>query len=615
MPCSTPTGPASDTTERSSLDNIVNQDLEYQDNILYQEFEYQHLDPSSSEIRLLVLKPGARDGFLQCELQHAFLDDKPTYEAVSYCWGDAASRCHILLCGKVVNITTNVRDALLRFRHECDPRTLWVDALCIDQEDLDERCQQVQKMSEIYTSAKAILAWTGEAEENSEAGVHLLMELAMLLSKNGINFRKQITAACLQEAGFDIAAKPWASLDHLLDREYWYRIWVIQELALNLNDVSIFFGEYTIPGIVFGAGCLSYQSLLFYHSSKIEKLHGSFSGRRLRHQAFDMSLFTSPHRSKDLQSLIGLTFNYKATDPRDRVYAILSLAEEEDRKALLPDYRKSEYQLRQDVAVHLIRTGRSLRYLDGNRADPEGQSFVHPSWGVDLMRNDTKLGVGGKLMHDPFYAGGMATPSLRLSDTSGSLIIRGLSVDTIDLVVGPFDYERGDSDRQMAPFLRSLLKLQSRFSRTGEDEYIWRTLLMDSMLEHNGVLISPAPKVFAQVFEYLGALNNAIDADEVNVTPDPLMEEEWQRFLNACEYNLKDQCFFTTSLGEFGIGPRATKKSDSTVVFYGARVCHVLRPVNDHYLLLGDASIHGIMQGELMNASDRDERERFFELR
>ena len=129
---------------------------------------YSKLDPLRREIRLLTLHPSEdHTKPIHASLHVISLYHHPHYEALSYCWGSKENQLSISLSGQDIKINTNLHSALVRLRERKHPRILWIDALCINQKDDRERRQQVQMMSEIYSSARYVQAWLGlETEDN-----------------------------------------------------------------------------------------------------------------------------------------------------------------------------------------------------------------------------------------------------------------------------------------------------------------------------------------------------------------------------------------------------------------------------------------------------------------
>lgn len=130
---------------------------------------YQPLDRERKEIRLLVLKAGSRPTEIECELQQAFLTSvpQPRYETISYCWGDPTQRTTIWLNGGRVEVPFSAEAALRTMRLPDTDRVLWIDAICIDQDNLEERGHQVSIMYEVYSQNQRNLVYLGEDERTA----------------------------------------------------------------------------------------------------------------------------------------------------------------------------------------------------------------------------------------------------------------------------------------------------------------------------------------------------------------------------------------------------------------------------------------------------------------
>ncbi|KAK0716157.1 heterokaryon incompatibility protein-domain-containing protein [Lasiosphaeris hirsuta] len=123
---------------------------------------YTPLNTQNKETRLLLLHAGSSDEPIQCSLQVVSLHHGPQYEALSYVWGSQHSNTSIDLSGQPFRVTPNLHAALKRLRLAGSQRTLWVDAVCINQADNDEKAAQVAMMSDIYTDTSGALLWLGE---------------------------------------------------------------------------------------------------------------------------------------------------------------------------------------------------------------------------------------------------------------------------------------------------------------------------------------------------------------------------------------------------------------------------------------------------------------------
>ncbi|PMD37806.1 HET-domain-containing protein [Hyaloscypha variabilis F] len=191
------------------------------------------LDFPSFEVRLLTLLPpdGGNendDGSIHCTLKYDFLIERNAYTgdtlpiseyvALSYCWGDPFVRRLIFVNNIPVEVTTNL-EAALRALRDMKIEVLWIDALCINQEDLLERGLQVMRMGLIYSNAVKVLAWIGEKDYYSERAMNYLHVEARAQAQGGLGKNIHISEYHAE------------SVSALLRRPYWKRVWVIQEIS------------------------------------------------------------------------------------------------------------------------------------------------------------------------------------------------------------------------------------------------------------------------------------------------------------------------------------------------------------------------------------------------
>ena len=130
-------------------------------------YPYSLLPSDGENIRLLRLLPNEdKAAPLRCELCNYSLQKlgprTHLYEALSYVWGDPRKTLPIYLHDNQFPVTVNLYAALLRLRDHSFERIIWVDAICINQQSLEERGQQVQLMAKIYSNAHRVIVWLGE---------------------------------------------------------------------------------------------------------------------------------------------------------------------------------------------------------------------------------------------------------------------------------------------------------------------------------------------------------------------------------------------------------------------------------------------------------------------
>jgi Heterokaryon incompatibility protein (HET) len=217
----------------------------------------------ATSFRLIELLPGELGDKLECQIYHADLQQSPAYEAVSYVWGSEADKIPISCNGDKLYITQNLTAALQRFRWQTTRRTLWVDSVCIEQDNMLERNHQVKVMSRIYRSASCVLIWLGEGEESDNelscATIILLLERFWSrcneleqwwnvgpVKPNLIRNMKEISTH------FDIPLPDCEGIEaigRLLSNSWFYRAWTYQESFLAKERV-FHFGSYAVEGIL-----------------------------------------------------------------------------------------------------------------------------------------------------------------------------------------------------------------------------------------------------------------------------------------------------------------------------------------------------------------------------
>ncbi|KAI8937879.1 hypothetical protein NX059_005566 [Plenodomus lindquistii] len=208
------------------------------------QYEYRHLDHQNGrEIRLIVF-PGKDDEVLNCDIVHADLDNKPVYEAISCTWatetGDA-QRYQIAYCrGRSVHITKNCESALKAVRQQYRRRTVWIDAICIDQIHVEERNRQVNLMSSIYQTASQVLAYLGPGTTETRPALYRVMSLLETMSLKG-----NVEYPQSYDMRDDIRT--------LLQLLYFDRVWFLQELAL-VKLVTLLAGNKKIAWTAVTAG-------------------------------------------------------------------------------------------------------------------------------------------------------------------------------------------------------------------------------------------------------------------------------------------------------------------------------------------------------------------------
>ncbi|KAK3342341.1 heterokaryon incompatibility protein-domain-containing protein, partial [Neurospora tetraspora] len=262
------------------------------------------------------------------------------YEALSYVWGSEDKPCSISINGCDLPVGENLYAALLHLRDHSIERTIWIDAICINQEDEEEKGHQVQSMAKIYAKASRVIVWLGE----EAAGSDQALEEIRIAAKRDQAPEEIRIAAELSTRRLDNKA----GILTLLQRSWFRRIWVLQEVAAA-RHILIKCGSAEIDGFAFCSGLKALNlsnklpaDLRAQILSVTYLIRGAiFRPKYATSQSDNFSLDIRP-----LGELIEMYHTRKATKRRDKVYALLGMSSDNPTAAgLFADYKISWKQL------------------------------------------------------------------------------------------------------------------------------------------------------------------------------------------------------------------------------------------------------------------------------
>jgi hypothetical protein len=334
-------------------------------------FKYMPLQDNS--IRVVSLQPRRSTGSadIKCTLSHVAFGDMPQYDALSYTWGDGIVKRTIFLNEISVEVGENLAAALVNIRGLESagekPRTLWIDAICINQSDLAERSRQVRFMPLIYERAQMVLVWLGL---NGTFKAHCREEVNQTI----------ITPKHRWTNGLAHGPVPPLVVVDLCGREYWKRLWIIQEIG-KARILRIHYNSKTI------------QWKRFIENVKSDpKLAGSIP---LRLEAQVRGPYDS---GLNLCSLLRTYQGALCKDPRDKIYGFLGLAID-IHDGFPIDYSKSLFEVFTDTIFHQ------------NRSETRSQHDI-----LEVSRLVARM-LGGRTRLEPdgparsFYAGDISIES------------------------------------------------------------------------------------------------------------------------------------------------------------------------------------------------------------
>ncbi|RGP71794.1 ankyrin repeat [Fusarium sporotrichioides] len=401
-------------------------------------FEYRPL--SKGSIRVLELQPGQKGNVVSFSLIHVELSKPPSFEALSYEWkgkiGTVPTRCD----GERILVTPNCYAALEILRSETETRILWIDAICINQQDTLERGIQVSMMYDIFSKATSVLMWVGEEEDDSDLAFDSIPALSRAMEEiqKSPGFTdttsKQVKKDLLLERPEiqdlteqpKVATETWETWYELYRRSYFTRAWIFQEIILAGPRGEVMCGTRQCSWDTFKSALQAYTILQMDFDDSLEAIMN------------DDKDFRS-ERYLRLDSALWAMSSFKAGDLRDKVFAALGLAfgNGKDHQAWGPlrvpkvDYSKS-------VEEAFISANRYIISCYGddslwssldpiNQSPPTGGKKSLPSWAFDFRKP-------ALFDFNPFPENDMRYTTWlpgRPTTTQSSLHVNGYEVDTV----------------------------------------------------------------------------------------------------------------------------------------------------------------------------------------
>jgi Heterokaryon incompatibility protein (HET) len=572
---------------------------------------YNRLSDRES-IRLLFLSPGEAGTDLQGAIFHTSLEYAGQYNALSYIWGDT-KRPHILQTPNgVIPITVSLYSALQRLRLKGQPITLWVDAVCINQDDSEEKSQQVRLMPRIFRSAYSVIADLGEEDDQSHLAMETLLQIKMRDARELPEWLAPVPLVwggkCIPPAG-DSA---WAAIDALFSRPWFRRAWVIQEFVAA-RSVRFICGERSVD----------WNDLL--RAIKVAKREIKASGDEYMAHSTNWGHVTTlaEHREWEAKRtrwpLIHLleSFGYaEATLQRDRLFALLGLSGDGNDLDFQPDYR-TDTQL-EDIMLRyarkFVKQGKVMNLL--HRAGLNSKSERFPSWIPDwtAFKDGTLYDSSG--LGIPCAASGYSEPRCNFNSTKDELVIQGIFVDEVTSVS-----ESANTLWSLESYLSGVDKMVDSLREypTGESlsDLKWKVPIAGA--KHPEEVVSAPLDLHAsyQALKELFANGSAADILKMRspgfFPPQDVVDNKKQQslltcqnYINALQGVLLGWKFVVTKRGYVGIASNQPQERDLIAIFSGGVVPFLLRKSKRRagaYHLVGESYVHGIMLGEEWSSS------------
>jgi hypothetical protein len=550
---------------------------------------------------------------------HASLDEPPPYVAISYAWGDTGDKRDIVVDGYTISITTSLHGAFDAVRRKTEPLLLWADALCINQQDDDERSQQVQLMNTIYTAATSVAVWLGPDDDDSSLAMDLLRGVA-----ERADSPESITRAIFSEArqrDFDAAVS-------LFSRDYWNRLWVVQEV-LNAQSITVYCGRSKLPWSVFTRASATFRrhkdDLLDNFGS-----HGGPRGRRAQLKMIDYARVLTtqgPATLKiDVSSLHETILACRgrlASDGRDKVFGLLGILGKDHRSDIPIDYSLSIKDVYTNVVDHVITTTERLDIIcDAIHYPVCPNAVTLPTWVPDYSQIPGTLPIG-RVSTSDFSAAHSTRARVEILDDHGrrnKLQISAVYLDTISsygVTVGKLC--------RVEDFLMAFLQWRACLLSTfGVRDRVELELVQEDFAAT--LCLDQVPKRWKRPGQWLAVCYYAFASHARELLPYLPLDEELEsyadtdveiddmastRIVDGCGANMSGRCFCITDNGLMGLGTGFMTDGDIVVVPLGCSTPILIRPEGNRgeYRFVGDVYIHNYMYGRAIDELDDGRRE------
>lgn len=583
---------------------------------------------------------------------------------------------------------------------------MWIDAICINQTDAAERSAQVAIMSEIYSTAKDIFVWLGVEDKSALLAIKTLRVMNSmpqearewtwtanahlnLPQEEDKDFDETEEAYSIRQSWISDSLPGFEALLVLLDRAWFQRVWIMQEITMA-NRVTLKCGPYSIAwDELFSAVQRAYHPcddpvcnrgrLLSYKFSPAIKFNVGNRGSEARvltevrlrtrididyrkslqdeNQSLSDSLnkvdlSTAVDAKISLSLLLACSWHFNAQDPRDKVFALLGMAKQEDRDRVIVDYELSVSQVYRSVApIFLAGSGSDFMYdLKSDEKEGlepfEGLSFIQrssmsrrgwpartpdlPSWVPDFNQPL----ISARIFRTRFRAASNKPILNPYIEMIGNVFkVQGLIIDRVAAVAEESSQEPGTNSLffHLESWLRLTHSLKPTYAATGQNraEVLWRTLMLDETAPVGDKRAKQSFQEWVEMFslelyhsrrvrDLYEELRATDSSDSLIQLGEFLHEEAGRRMGVRCvNYTPKhDGSFyylwvavdltrrlFTTENGYMGLGPGTMEPGDVVVLIAGARTPFILRPQKEpsstaQYQFVGEAYLHGIMNGE-----------------
>lgn len=606
-------------------------------------------------IRLLRIRKDAAADYAGA-LVIAKLTDAPPYYTLSYCWGTDPQNIPIRVGEGTMCINSDLALGLRRLRElaggvpELDHQIqyVWIDRICINQNDVSERSSQVCLMGEIYSRSIRTLIWLGPETASSSQAWFLIDRIYSVFKGQTLEATTLIDIPLKlfsnerhMTLGLpDLTHEHWAYLDTLLRLPWFTRIWVVQEVVLSSQDPIIVHGQHLYPWHRLG-----------WAASWLRR-NGYFRLPWLPEALRNVDEMSNIRRSQvrwPLDTLLTTTsVKFHASDQRDKVYGLLGIAAETQGitkmpAALQPDYCLTVNQVYLRTAKFLLHKHRSLALLIRTKHTsiyPGRQEHLYdftslptwvPNWSDftvfdrEIAKSYSWISYSGRTQPavlsypDHCQASGGRPAQILETESDDILKVSGIKVDEVlhvfrfnqvEHMSVSFKEDFETITQRMLSSIASLVPSMGLISfiiqyikTTTAEQYELGGLGLDQMLRDGAAYIYDSPLLHGVLLSTL--LSPSGDLGVLVLLHRLSLGGNARAYVALARNFCFGRSLLITTSGKMGLGPASTSPGDSVCVLYGGGVPYILRRHLCSWELVGDSYFSGLMNAEAVSAQQQ----------
>ncbi|KAM0417477.1 hypothetical protein ACHAPT_012541 [Fusarium lateritium] len=573
---------------------------------------YRYRDLRPGEMRLFKLSPGTGDDPLQGTVRHVLAESDEEYQALSYVWGDISPSLapHSVETPEgALQINFSLHSALQAIRDPNADTMLWIDAICINQKSVTEKAIQIRLLSTIFQSATQVVAWLGpeSQSQNGDIVIENLKSITKFAQESESTYWSTfLDSLKSKNESQDRPIDTWSDLDAFLDRPWFKRVWIVQELVLP-TKVTLVCGVSRIDwDDFFEAIHLCERGLNSGGEHQIDDII------ILQHASPAYALGMARKSLKENQTkfsflrLLDMFAHCRATKRVDKLFALLGLGSDCSQQEFNPDYDSTMQQIVQRYAACFVGRGQAMDLLC--RAGMN-KSYGFCSWIPEWTRHSFPQTISTwEASNSTFYAGRSEHPTAQVRERPESglsvLQVNGFSVDKITSIATIREAGRdGTEYSATADDFRNLIQfIHSYPSGEAKSSILLKLPIGDARRPH---LESTTDRLRAyrdfakqEQRDWPSNLEELVWGDTKRSPEDDKVVKQYWQTSQAFMNRISKAVFCRTEKGYAGLVPGGTQQGDEICLFGGGKAPFVLRKCTGaEFSLVGECYIHGLMYG------------------